>query len=142
MPDNISTPPKILVNAIRCPDGTILRSKHRHDFQQHTQEDGRYYAVDGGNDYCRIVASDNYYDWIGVYSGDPHEDIRKCFTWTSYYDADMNPIEPVEKTLESLTDSHIANIIKWIDNNRSIYPEYILKVFLDEQSYRKSGGQL
>ena len=38
---------QLLVNKIQCPDGTIIQSKHQHDFVQHTQEDGREYAVVG-----------------------------------------------------------------------------------------------
>lgn len=36
---------ELLVNKIRCPDGTILESRHRHDFKQHIQDDGREYFI-------------------------------------------------------------------------------------------------
>lgn len=36
----------LLYNAIKCPDGTLLVSRHQHDFQMHRQKDGREYYVD------------------------------------------------------------------------------------------------
>ena len=30
----------LLYNAIKCPDGTLLVSRHQHDFHMHKQEDG------------------------------------------------------------------------------------------------------
>jgi hypothetical protein len=43
----------IVYNAIQTPDGTILQSKHRHDYVEHTDKNGQYYAVDGGLEYLR-----------------------------------------------------------------------------------------
>lgn len=58
---------KLIRNAIQCPDGTIIESKHRHDFVLHRQEDGREYFVDGGLDYQRIGYSDNEYKNLSEY---------------------------------------------------------------------------
>lgn len=58
---------KLTRNAIRCPDGTVLESKHRHDYRGHTQKDGRYYAVDGGLEYLRRGFSDGEYEELSEY---------------------------------------------------------------------------
>ena len=40
--------PKILSNKMRTPDGTILESKHRHDYVTHTDANGKEYMLDSG----------------------------------------------------------------------------------------------
>ena len=44
---------RIIINAIETPDGTVLISAHRHDYRDHTDANGSYYAVDGGHDYLK-----------------------------------------------------------------------------------------
>ena len=39
---------KLLANRWQTPDGTILWSKHRHDYVEHWDKNGEYYAIDGG----------------------------------------------------------------------------------------------
>lgn len=48
---------RILVNAIRTPDGTLLHSKHRHDCVIYKDKNGKEYGVDGG--YSR---NNNFYE--------------------------------------------------------------------------------
>ena len=42
----------LIRNAMMCPDGTIIESKHRHDYQVHKIGDDKY-VVDGGLDYIK-----------------------------------------------------------------------------------------
>lgn len=46
---------KIIYNAIRTPDGTIISSSHRHDFVTHEDKNGKTYGVDGGTEYLRRI---------------------------------------------------------------------------------------
>jgi hypothetical protein len=48
---------QLVYNAIQTPDGTILVSRHRHDYVYHTDENGFEYMVDGGNDYQRTISN-------------------------------------------------------------------------------------
>ncbi|WGH49606.1 hypothetical protein [Alishewanella phage vB_AspM_Slicko01] len=123
----------IICNGIRCPDGTLLVSKHRHDFQSHTQEDGRRYAVDGGDYYRRICASDSDYDPVVITIEDPHYMIRDLFFWTSTLDADGNTIAPITKPISALTDSHIKALV---DYTASDYPDWVNTIFRNELNFR------
>lgn len=44
---------EIILNQIRTPDGTILKSMHRHDYVTYVDKNGHEYMVDGGSDYLR-----------------------------------------------------------------------------------------
>jgi hypothetical protein len=44
---------QIILNQIRTPDGTILKSMHRHDYVTYTDNNGHQYMVDGGSEYLR-----------------------------------------------------------------------------------------
>lgn len=126
--------PKILYNAIQCPDGTILHSKYRHDFVAHVQADGREYFVDGGNDYQRIGGTDDMFVNLSVTTEDNHDKIREVFTWTSCFDAYGNRLEAyVIRKLKDLDDSHVKSLVKWTEHG---YPSWVNKVMVDELAYR------
>ena len=55
-----ATEPRIVLNAIETPDGTVLVSRHRHDYREHTDANGSTYAVDGGSDYLKRSGPRNY----------------------------------------------------------------------------------
>ncbi len=51
---------KIILNAIMTPDGTVLVSKHVHDYRNHTDANGETYAVDGGSEYLKRSGPNTY----------------------------------------------------------------------------------
>ena len=59
--------PKIKCNKIRTPDGTIIESKHQHDFVCHTDANGKRYCVDGGKSYLRRVFDALDYEELSEY---------------------------------------------------------------------------
>ncbi len=125
---------QLLHNSIKCPDGTILVSQHRHDFVQHEQADGREYFVDGGLSYQRIGFSDKEYTDLSVYTDSPHEDIRNCFTWTRQFDENMDKLpKPEQVLLKNITESHLKALVKWTETG---YPDYINEVFKNETKWR------
>ena len=38
---------RLIYNAIRTPDGTVLESRHKHDYQEYQDANGLEYMVDG-----------------------------------------------------------------------------------------------
>ncbi len=114
----------IVVNSIITPDGTRLYSRHRHDYQSHTDANGKYYAVDGGLDYLKRNYDELDYTEASLFYGDPHSVIRKHFLW---YSSDGRTT-----LLKDLTDEHIDAIIKTQTHLKS----YIHEQFLNEKQWR------
>lgn len=134
MKDNKETIHYLLCNKWKCKDGTILVSKHRHDYVSHTDSDGNYSFVDGGiGGYIRH--SGNMEPML-VYTSDSHEVIRENFGWTSY---GINGDEPAKyNLLKELTDDHINAIIR----TQKHLPQHITKVFTDEVLFREKQLEL
>lgn len=61
------------------PDGTVLNSRHRHDFIMHMDMNGHEYFLDGGTDYVRWGVSPGAPapTFKILYEDDDFEEIRK-----------------------------------------------------------------
>jgi hypothetical protein len=71
---------QIILNQIKTPDGTIIKSMHRHDYVTYTDANGLGYMVDGGNDYLRrTVHTEAPYEDLTIYEDAPFEVIRESF---------------------------------------------------------------
>ena len=114
----------IVVNSIVTPDGTRLYSRHRHDYQSHTDKNGRYYAVDGGIAYLRRSYDELDYTEASLFYGDPHREIRQHFTWGS--------ADGKVRLLKDLTEDHIRAIIR----TQNHIPAYIVDSFKNELHWR------
>lgn len=128
--------PQIVCNRVRTPDGTMLYSRHRHDYFCYIDDNGHEYSVDGGLDYLKRSYSDRAPppQELSVYSTDPHEVIREAFAWGS---RGVNGDQPVMYlTLNVMATEHIQAIL---DTQRHITTA-IRKVFQDELEYRKQNG--
>lgn len=103
--------PKILVNMISTPDGTVLVSNHRHDYVTYRDKNGLIYMVDGGNNYLRrTVHEDHPYTEMSVYSTDDHLLKRNTFTWGTYGKDGKSPLRRV--LLRLLAKDHIEAILE------------------------------
>lgn len=121
---------KLLVNAIQCPDGTVIESIYRHDFVSHTQEDGRTYAVDGGLDYRRVLFCDGEFIDLCVYDDDSHEVKRDRFTWGTYGKNGKDEFKRVK--LKNMSNDHIQAII---DTQHHI-ARHVKQLLSDELAHR------
>jgi hypothetical protein len=71
---------RIILNQIKTPDGTILKSMHRHDYATYTDANGLEYMVDGGSEYLRRTVHESApYEELSVYEDAPFEVIRESF---------------------------------------------------------------
>lgn len=124
---------QIIYNAIRTPDGTVLESRHRHDFKQYVDKNLQYYAVDGGQDYLKRAYDTFDYVELSLYDTDPIEKIREHFTWGTRGPKCDQPVKYVK--LKDLDTLHIQNIIRYI---KEAFPDgnFVSNVMEQELSFR------
>jgi len=122
---------EILSNKMRTPDGTILESKHRHDYVTHTDANGKEYMLDGGFDYVRCSANGDE-EMLTVTSDDSHEVIREAVKWGTYGKDGDEPLSYV--TIAGLNPYHLRAIL---DTQRWNMRLALYKVMQDEVKYRE-----
>ena len=120
----------ILSSRIRTPDGTILESKHRHDYVTHTDANGKEYMLDGGCDYVRCSANGDE-EMLTVTSDDSHEVIREVVKWGTYGKDGDEPLRHV--TIAGLNPYHLRAIL---DTQQKRMRPALYKVMQDEVKYR------
>jgi len=108
----------IIRNALQTPDGTIIESRHRHDYQTHTDANGREYMVDGGLDYVRRSAHGDETD-LTVTLDDPHVVVREALTWGTRGPNSDQPLTYVK--LSDMESDHIQACLK---NVPGMYPQF------------------
>lgn len=123
---------KIIANMMRTPDGTILRSFHRHDYVTYVDKNGKEYMLDGGNDYVRSSANGDE-EYITITSADPFIVQRQHFCWGTRGKDGKQPIKWVP--LKFLETDHIEAIL---ETQTQICDEY-RSLFKQELELRKNG---
>ena len=99
----------IIRNALRTPDGTIIRSRHRHDFVTHIDKNGKEYMVDGGLDYVRRSRNGDEEDMC-VTTEDSFEVVRQTCDWGTYGINGDQPLKYV--TVAEMETDHIEAVLK------------------------------
>lgn len=123
----------IICNRIRTPDGTILESKHRHDYVTYVDANGHTYMVDGGKDYLRRnLVQEAPYEELSVYSDAPHEVIRETMRWGT---RGVNGDQPIRYVL--LKDMTVDHIQACIDTQYQMLSSY-REAMMGELEFRKS----
>jgi hypothetical protein len=126
----------ILKNGIITPDGTELISEHVHDFKMHIDKiTGKEYAVDGGNEYQRLLGDMNDCKIIFIkvndnFSDEEFELIRENFKWDTRGKDGMSPYK--QKKLKELSNSHLQAIL---DTQKHLSKQTI-GIFTFEMKYR------
>ena len=152
------TTPLVFRNAIMTPDGTILESKHRHDYVSYIDtKDREFYMVDGGRAYFKrsgpkkrivqlpwykallniivgkpaYIELDGYTD-LSTYGDEntPFDFVRRNMTWGAYGKNGDEPFKLV--ILCDMETSHIEAIL----DTQAIGPQY-REWFEKELQWRK-----
>lgn len=118
----------IIRNAIMTPDGTYLRSYHRHDYVEHLDRfTGETYIVDGGNDYLRRSINTTPPEFMDVYLSDPFEVVREAFVWKSYGKNYEHLPDGIYIKLCDMTTEHIEAILETQRQIKGTYVEMLFK---------------
>lgn len=121
----------IIRNAIITPDGTYLRSYHRHDYVQHLDKfTGEIYIVDGGNDYLRRSINTSPAEDLTVYLSDPFQVVREAFVWRSFGKNLEHLPDGIYIPLCDVTDDHIRAIL--LTQQHNIGGTYVEMLFKKE----------
>ena len=121
---------KIIKNEMRTPDGTILRSRNRHDYVTHTDsKNGKLYMLDGGLDYVRSSANGDE-EYLTVTTDNTHDEIREAVTWGTYGKEGDQPLSFIK--LLNMETAHIQAVLQTV---QGIYPPY-KDAMTDELEFR------
>lgn len=122
----------LLTNRIKTPDGTILESRHIHDYKTHIDTlTGEEYMVDGGLSYLRRSVNKVPYQELSIDTDTNFETIRDEFTWGTYGKEGKNKKKYV--ALKDLTTDHIQAILI----TQKHIPKYIRDIFETEYARRQ-----
>lgn len=124
--------PQILCSKLITPDGTVLHSKHRHDYTEHTDANGEWYMLDGGLSYVKSSVNIVRGTYITITTEDSHDLIRDHFVWGSRGKLGNEPL--VYLTLKNIEDDHLSAILR----TQTWLPKHLVKVFEDESEYRNN----
>lgn len=120
-----------LRNAIRTPDGTVLESKHRHDYREHLDTaTGELYFIDGGLAYTRTSVNKVPAEDISTYVGDNYEDTRRIFKWGTYGKDGRQPLKWVP--VKDMSSNHIKAVLE----TQKYIPNWIRSIFRAELEFR------
>ena len=120
---------KLIKNSIRTPDGTVLTSRHRHDFKSHKDKNNEIYVCDGGIDYIKRSVNIEPYEDLSLYSTDSFEKLREGIEWGS---RGKNGDEPLQyKSISNMSSNHITAILSKIK-----LADYLKELFEKEISFR------
>jgi hypothetical protein len=124
----------IVYSAIRTPDGTVLESKHVHDFVCHTDVNGEYYQNDGGQEYFHRSVNIIPAEDLSLYSDSPHSIIREKI---SRGGRGINGDEPLKYVLlKDVNDEWLQAIIDYEETHRPT--NKYLPIYRAEQKFRKN----
>ena len=125
----------LIANKIQTPDGTVLHSKHRHDYVEHRDKNGKLYMLDGGMSYVRRSANGDELD-ISVDDQQPHEVIREEMLWGSYGKSGEDELRYIK-----LKDMCIDHINSCLNTQTRMLPQF-RAAMLNEIDYREERSEM
>lgn len=98
----------LVYNALQTPDGTILESRHRHDYVTYVDANGKEYMIDGGLDYIRCSAHGDE-KMLSLTTGDPLEVLRSTLRWGTRGKSGVDELKYVK--IMDLETGHIEAVL-------------------------------
>ena len=138
----------LIRNRWKTPDGTVLISRHTHDFVSHKDANGEEYFIDGGNDYIRKSVNKEEMENMCVYSDDQFSLIRTVLCRVTFDENNKRIWIP----LCNMSNPHLENCITYYSdlfdengckNKYMIYYlvellfRWCLNEYIDEKTYTK-----
>jgi len=109
---------RLIKNCLETPDGTILQSRHRHDYKAYTDANGKEYMIDGGLSYVRSSAHGDEIHHC-VWDDEPFNKVREALEWGTYGINGDQPLTYVK--LCDMSTDHIQAIMGSIP---SLLPQF------------------
>ena len=125
---------RLIYNAIRTPDGTLLESKYTHDYRTHTDANGATYMVDGGLSYLRRTRNEEPAEELSEYMYYGHELARKRLMWGTYGKEGNEALK--WKAIAEMSDAHIDAVLSDVVRITPI----IKDTLLEEIVYRNNNN--
>ena len=100
---------RLIRNASQTPDGTILESKHRHDYRSHNDANGKTYVIDGGLDYVRATVHNDQIS-LALYDTEPHSIQAQYLTWGSFGIRGDQPRSDIR--IADMETSHLEAVLR------------------------------
>lgn len=126
---------KLILSRIQTPDGTILESRHRHDYVTHTDANGLMYMLDGGTDYKRTTLHFQApYTDLSIYSDAPFEVIREHYARGGRGKDGTESLRWV--ALKDMNDEWLQAAIVY-NEERGLAESFANEMYKKEQIFRK-----
>jgi len=124
---------KVLVSGMICPDGTILYSRHRHDYKEHVDViTGEWMMIDGGTDYVKSSVNNVRAQYISLTTESPHVEIREHFGWGTYGKDGKEPLHEI--LLKDMETGHLEAVMR----TQTHLAPVLVKLFESELNFRNS----
>jgi translation initiation factor 2B subunit (eIF-2B alpha/beta/delta family) len=107
---------QVLTNKIQTPDGTILESHHRHDYNSYKDANGQMYSIDGGVDYLKRSCTVNDYLELSLYTDSPFEYLRQHIVRGGR--GELGNEELKYEKLSQISDDWLENLIIFEEEHR------------------------
>ena len=124
---------KVVYSAIRTPDGTVLQSRHQHDYVTHKDKNGELYMLDGGLAYTRRSLHKEPAEDLSLTLDDPHSKLREAVSWGSRGIHGRSPLKYI--LVKDMVNEHIEAVTELNGVHKGI-----LEVLYNELKYRENNN--
>ncbi len=119
---------RLIRNALGTPDGTVLESLYIHDYNTHTDANGKIYMIDGGLEYSRCSNNGDETDMC-MYDDQLHPVQREVLTWGTRGKEGDKPL--TYKKIADMETDHLEAVLE------ECAPSLVRKNCMEEELRRR-----